>query len=185
MSLDDVLSNIKEQVNYRKEATISGIKFEIGLLSLREEGALSAIDIDGMDGIAYINETRKITLSYAIKKINGEVISDIVETKDDKGEPVTKEKAVYLRDFLDSIPSKITEDLFEIYADFREEKEKQTEDQVLYEWYKTPEVRNKEREENMRSFDEKNKEEQSINFTELQKEEESEEPEDKKEKQEE
>lgn len=146
MPLDDILKSVKEKLSYGKEATIQDIKFNMSVLTLKEEQSLSAIPVDEKeDGLAYFNEMRKNLLSFAIKAIEGEKIPDIVETKDEKGENVKKDRSIYIREFLDKMPAAIIEDLFEIYIDLREEVESDIIKSVKYKWFKDPDTREKER----------------------------------------
>lgn len=147
MSLDDVIAKINEALDFRKTGTVAGIEFELSVLSLREEQILNDIDSDELDGISYFNEMRKTALSFAISKIDGVDVPDIVSTKDDQGNPVTKERPIYLREFMDKIPSKAVEELFEMYIDLREEAEDKMDKQMEFKWYKDPTVRAEERKE--------------------------------------
>lgn len=145
MSLDDVLAKINKVLDFRKEGTFAGIKFELHILSLQEEQLLNEIDSDEMDGVAYFNEMRKTALSYAIRKIDDEEIPDIVKTKDASGADVTKERAVYIREILNRFPNKLIETLFEMYVDLREEAEHKMDSEIEYKWFKDPDIREQER----------------------------------------
>ncbi|MBD3260227.1 MAG: hypothetical protein GF334_00890 [Candidatus Altiarchaeales archaeon] len=155
-TLQSKLESILKRLDYRKETEFSGIKFEMSLLNISDEQKMNAIDFGGEedDGLLYFNEMRKSILSHAIRKIDGEEIPDVVSIPSDEDgkEGVTKERAIYLREFLDKLPTAVTEHLFEVYVDLKEEAEDKFGDNVKYEWFKTPEVREKENEERIRKM---------------------------------
>jgi len=160
MSLDEILGGIKKQLIFTKEAEVAGIKFILGVLSLEEEQKASSLPNEDDDGMAYYNEMRKHILSYAIRQVNGEEIPSVVETAEGDAK-VTKEKSIYLREFLSSLPGHITDQLFDIYIDLREESESDVEKDVKYNWFKTPEQREKEREEQEKKRAEEEAQEES------------------------
>lgn len=169
MSLEEAFAKIKNKFDFRKEVDISDMKFELGILTLKEEQSLNAITVEDEDSnegaIDYFNKTRKQVLSHAIKKVNGEEVPDIVKVKNGEKEE-TKEKAVFLRDMLDRIPSKIIEHLFEIYVDLREEADEKIDKSVQYNWFKTPEVREKERQKRAASEEKSPEKEEEESVTE-------------------
>jgi hypothetical protein len=144
MSLADVLASVQKSFDFRKEATIGGIPFELSILTLHEEQKISAISADDQDPMQYISDLRKQLLSYAIKKINGEAIPDIVNTSVE-GTSKSEERPIYLKGFLDKIPGAIIESLFDVYVDLKEESNKNIQDTTKYNWFKTPEQREAER----------------------------------------
>lgn len=163
MSLETILKAIQQNFNFSKEATISDIKFEIGLLTFDEEQKISSISDSTMEPIVFYNENRKRILAYSIKALNGEKIPAIVEVKNgDKTE--TKEKAIYVREILDSLPSRVFDELFEMYIDLKEESEKKIEAKIEYKWFKTKEQREEERKKEAEG---RTEEEKPITFTEI------------------
>ncbi len=171
MSLDSILQTIQKNFTFTKEATISEVKFELGLLKFEEEQKVTAASDSSMEPIAFYNDNRIRILSYSIKSINDEKIPNILEVLvGDKKE--TKERAIYLREFLETLPTKIFDELFEMYIDLKEESDKKIESKIEYKWFKTKEVRAKERdavstsnEENKEKIDTKQEEEKPITFT--------------------
>lgn len=146
MSLLDAVKSMEDRFSFKKQATVGGITFGISLLNYEQDQMINSIPDEGDDPLTFYDKTRAQVLSYAITSIDNEKIPDIVEVKDgDK--PVTKERPIYVRELLKKIPPKIVEKLFEIYIDFKEETDKKLEDDVMYQWYKTPEQRQKEREQ--------------------------------------
>jgi hypothetical protein len=165
MSLENILKTIQQNFNFTKEATIADIKFELGLLTFDEEQKVSSISDASMEPIVFYNENRKRILAYSIKSLNGEKVPTIVEVKSgEKAE--TKERAIYLREILDSLPSRVFDELFEMYIDLKEESEKKIEAKIEYKWFKTKEEREAERK---KAEEEENKpqEEKPITFTEI------------------
>lgn len=139
---------------YRTEAEIGGVKFGLQVLSLNEEQKVQAVPSDDMDGMSFYSQMQKVMLSYSIRTIDGEEIPDVIEEDGPDGKKTSKERAVYVREVLDGLPNKITESLFEVYVDLREQKEKEINDSLSYSWYKTPEQREKEREERAKEMEE-------------------------------
>ena len=153
MSFQDYIKELTSKVDFRKECEINGIKFELGMLNLREEQIINSLDSDTSDGLNFFNESRKLLLAHAIKKIDGQIVPNIVDILDKNGDKSTKEKAVYLREFLESLPTFFLDQLFEAYFDLREESEKNLKDKVKYDWFKSPEERKKEQEEKAKKPD--------------------------------
>lgn len=145
MSLFDVLKAVEDTLSFKKRAVIGGITFEIALLNYEQDQIISSIPDEGETPMSFYDKTRAQVLSHAIIAINNEIIPDIVEVKDGDRK-VTKEKPIYIREFMKKIPPKVVDKLFEIYVDFKEEMENRIDGDIKYEWYKTPEQRKKERE---------------------------------------
>lgn len=142
MSLDDVLKSIQKKFGFQKKIEIDGISFDIAVLSYDEDMKAASIPEESTkDPLVYYNETRRQILSYSIRSINGEEIPEIVKI-DDK---VSKERGVYVKEFLAKVPPKVIDQLFEAYIDLRDEAEKKLNDSLKYDWYKTPEARDEER----------------------------------------
>jgi len=151
MSLFDVIKSLEEKFSYKKEAIVNEIKFELTLLNYEQDQLVSALPESSEDPLAFYEKTRMQILSYAIISIGGEIIPKIVEIKtEDKVE--TKEKAIYLREFLKKLPPKILEQLFEVYIDFKEEVENTLDKGIEYSWYKTPKVREAERKKKEKEY---------------------------------
>lgn len=145
MSLQDVIKSLENALTFKKEAAINGVSFELALLNYEQDQMIQAFPEDTDDPLTFYDKTRAQILSYSIVKINGECIPDIVEVNVE-GKIETKEKPIYVRDFLKKIPPKMVEKLFEIYIDFKDETDNRINGEVEYTWYKTPEQRKEERE---------------------------------------
>ena len=158
MSLFDVIKSLEEKFSYKKEAIVNGIKFELTLLNYEQDQLVNAFPEGSDDPLAFYERTRMHILSYAIISINGETIPQIVEIKTgDKVE--TKEKSIYIREFLKKLPPKILEQLFDIYIDFKEEIDNNLDKGIEYSWYKTPDVREADRKKKEKEFKKKQEEE--------------------------
>jgi len=146
MSLLEALDQINKNFSFRKECEVGGAKFELGLLSLGDEQRVSSlpapISEEDETGLSYVDEIKKAILSYAIKKINGEELPDVIEDGEEK-----KEKSLYLKGVLDRFPGVVIGRLFDIYVDLKEFADKEIEKNTEYEWFKTPEKREQERKE--------------------------------------
>jgi hypothetical protein len=144
MSLLDVIKSLEQSLTFRKEATISGISFELALLNYEQDQMIQSFPDENDDPLTFYDKTRAQLLSYSIVKISGETIPDVVEV-DVGGKKITQEKSIYIRDLLKKLPPKMIEKLFEIYIDFKDEVDTKINDGVEYTWYKTPEERKVER----------------------------------------
>jgi len=177
MSFKDSLSKIKDKLDYRKFVEIDGISIEIGLLNVYEEQKLNAekMDESDTDGTIYLNEIRKKVLSYAIKKIDGEIVPNIVEeTKNN--ELIKKVKEAYLLEQLSMYPTALIDYIFDAYIDLKDESDVKFKGVFKFDWYKTPEQREEEakaKQEELKKQKETQEEEKPITFKEL-----KEEPED-------
>lgn len=168
MSIFDVLKAIENKLLFKKRAVVGGITFDIALLNYEQDQMINAIPDDGDTPLSFYDKTRAQVLSHAIVGINEEVIPDVVQVPEGD-RTVTKERPIYIREFLKKIPPKLVDKLFEIYVDFKDEMDSRLEKDIQYEWYKTPDVRRKEREEKERveaSSEKKESELASINNTE-------------------
>jgi len=144
MGLSDVFQAIQKKVTFSKEVEISGVKFVLGLLTFEQEMKTEAVPQENMDPLVYYNETRRYTLSHAIKSVDGEVVPDIVEVK--TGDKIEKVQGViYLRGFISTLPVKMVEQLFDAYIDIKDEFEGMLDKELKYTWFKTPEQRDAER----------------------------------------
>ena len=163
MDLEKILKEVNSKFDFRKTVEINGIKFELGLLSLDEEQKTSAISVEDTNVMSYYVETQKLLISFAIKKINDEEIPEIVKVEENE-QTITKEKSIYLREFIARLPTRVIDQLYDVYVDLKEESESNIEKEMKYKWFKTPEEREKERKEKeveeakKREEDENNKE---------------------------
>jgi hypothetical protein len=158
MSLFDVVKSLEEKFNFKKSAVIGGISFEFSLLNYAQDQMINSFPDEGDDPISFYEKTRAQVLSYALVSIGGEVIPEIVEVQEgDK--TTTKEKAIYIREVLKKIPPRIVEQLFEVYIDFKDEMDTKIGEDIIYQWYKTPEQRKVERDQKEKEEKERRKRE--------------------------
>lgn len=144
MGLADVFQAIQKKLSFSKVVEISGIKFELGLLTFEQESKSESFPQGDADPLAYYNETRRYTLSYAIRSIDGEIVPAVVETKNgDKTEKI--QGSLYVKNILSALPVKIVEQLFDAYIDIKDEFEDVLDKELKYNWFKTPEQRDAER----------------------------------------
>jgi hypothetical protein len=144
MNLVDVFQSIKAKLSFSKVVEIAGIKFELSLLSFEQETKTDYMPQDDVDPVAFFNENRLRTLSYAVKSVNGEVISDVVELVVD-GKPEKIQGSLFVKDLLSKLPVKLIEQLFDVYVDLKEQTDASLEKDLKYNWFKTPEKREEER----------------------------------------
>jgi len=145
MPIPDSIKKLQMKFQYRTEAEIGGVKFGLQVLSLNEEQRVQATPSEDMEGMAFYSEMQKNMLSYAIRTIDGEELPEVVEDGE-RGANSSKERAVYVKELLNTLPNKVTDTLFDVYVDLREQKEEEINKSLSYSWYKTPEQREKERE---------------------------------------
>jgi hypothetical protein len=144
MGLPDVFQSIQKKLNFRKVVEISGIKFELGILTFEEELKSESFPQGDTDPLAYYNETRRYTLSHAIKGINGETVTEVVEVKNgDKTDKI--QGSLYVKNLLSTLPVKMIEQLFDAYIDIKDEFESMLDKDLKYNWFKNPEQREEER----------------------------------------
>jgi len=157
MAISDSLKKLQLKFVFRKDAEIGGNKFTLQVLSFKEEQKIQLLPTEGIDGIAYFNEMQKSMLAYAIRAVDGEEVPDIVEVTDQAGAKTTKERAIYLKEVLDGMPSALIERLFQVYVDMRDQKESEISSSLTYSWYKTPDQREEERRKKEEEAEEKAK----------------------------
>jgi len=164
MNLNEVIDSVKKALSFYKEIEIMGVKYGLGILTIEEETKANTDASNGnFEGIAFINNLRRNILSYAIKNIADTVFGDIIEVEEG-GTIVKQERAIFMKNFINKVPTDLTDHLFEAYIDLKEETEEKMKSEIKYNWYKTPEVRKKEIEDRMK----KNKEEEEeIKFKEV------------------
>lgn len=160
MSLSDLAKTLEEKFTFKKEATVGDITFQFSLLNYEQDQLINSFPDEGDDPLSFYEKTRFKVLSYAITKIDGEEIPEVVPVqKGDKTE--TKERAIYVRELLKKTPPAIVEKLFEIYIDFKDETDNRLNSEVEYKWYKTPEQRKEERDKKEKEEKEKKEKEES------------------------
>lgn len=157
MSLDNILNSLVDKFSYKKKATVGGITFELRMLNYEQDNSINSFPGEEDDPLSFYEKTRSQILSYSICSINGEEIPDIVKIEDS-----SKERSIYIREFLKKLPPKIVEKMFEIYVDFKEEMDSKLSNDIEYEWFKTPEERDKERKKKERESKEEEKDASSF-----------------------
>ena len=155
MSLAEVLASVQKSFDFRKEVTIGNIPFELSLLSLYEEQKISSLSTEGQDPLQYVADLKKQLLSYSIKKIKGEDIPDNVNSIID-GKEISEERSFYVKRFLDKMPGNISDTLFDVYVDLKDESTQNFKSSMKYAWFKTPEVREVEAREEAKKTEEQN-----------------------------
>jgi len=153
--MGDILSSVRKSLDFRREAEILGIKFELGVLSLEEERKANNEEaLDSLEGSDYLVRLQINVLSYSIKSINGMELGSVVEIEEADKTITKKEKPLFVRELLDTLPTGMINDLFEVYSDIKEEAEEKLKSNTKCVWYKTPEVRQKELEERIKKYNE-------------------------------
>jgi hypothetical protein len=149
MSLREVLSSVKNSFKFSKPVTVKGAKYDLSVLNMGQEKKVNAY-LDGLnqeDSVEYLNELRKSVLAESITAINGEVFGKIVKDINAEGVEVEKDKAIFVKEFLGDLPATLVSELFDAYIDVKEQFDDMLKKEMKYDWFKTPEQREKEIEE--------------------------------------
>lgn len=140
MDFEKSLSKLKESMEFSKEITLGDLKLTLRVLSLKEELKLNKmLDAIEEESSPELNDWKKIVISMSICAIDGVKLPSVIEVGEEK-----TEKGLYLREFLEEVPSQVIDTLFAVYIDLKEESETSLEKSVTYNWFKDPEVREEE-----------------------------------------
>jgi hypothetical protein len=160
MSLREVFSSVKESFKFKKNVIIKDVTYELTVLSMGQERKVNLF-LDGLkqdDSLEYLNELKRSVISEAITAINGESLGKTIKDTDKDGKEVEKDRVIFLKEFLCEIPSGIVTELFDAYIDAKDQSDDMLKKEMKYDWFKTPEQREKENED-LRKKEELKKEE--------------------------
>ena len=159
MSLKDVLAAVQKSLQFSKLVTVNGITYGLAVLSVEQEKKVNSLiaSYEDLEGLDYYKMTKKELLCESIVSINGETLGKVVKDTNAEGKEVEKDKAIVLRGMLNDYPTAIIDKLFDAYVDIKEQAEEDLKKGMKYDWYKTPEQRQKEADERQRLEDEKEK----------------------------
>ena len=155
MSLKDVLASVKKSFQFNKVITIGGVEYGLAVLSLDQENKVNSIVSSFEDIIEGYKVMKKEIVCEAVVSINGEKLGKVVKDTSVEGKEVEKDKAIFLRELLVDSPTEIIEQIFNAYLDLKEQSEGTLKKSLKYDWYKTPEQREKEAEEKQKEEEEK------------------------------
>lgn len=161
VNFDSILKKLEECSAFHKECIVGGLKVSMRVLSFSEELKLSRIvdEISANEDYSALGDWKKYVVALSIFTLDGQVIPDILEVSNGESGVEKIEKSLYLKEKLDNLPTKITETLFDVYSDLKEESEKSLENDIKYNWFKDPATRKKEEEERIKEEnDARNKE---------------------------
>ena len=152
MDFDKALEKLSGEDSFKRDCQVGGLKFTLKLLSFTEESKLSAMidEIGESEEYSALNEWKKYVVAIAIYALDGETVPDVVEKS---GERV--EKTLYMKGFLDKVPAKVIDLLFDVYTDLKEEVEANIESNLKCNWFKDPDIRKAEDEERLKKDREK------------------------------
>lgn len=148
MSLKEIFSSVKESFKFKKNVTIKDITYELTVLSMGQERKVN-LYLDGLkqdDSLEYLNELKRSIVSEAITATNGESFGKTIKDTDKDGKEIEKDKTIFLKEFLSDIPSGIVTELFDAYIDIKDQSDDMLKKEMKYDWFKTPEQREKESE---------------------------------------
>ena len=149
MSLKEVLASVKASLRFSKPVNIKGTTYVLSVLDMGQEKKVNAY-LDGLDqedSVGYLNELRKSVLAEAVSSINGEVLSKVIKDTNTEGVEVEKDKAIFVKEFLSDLPATVISELFDAYIDVKEQQDDMLKKEMKYDWFKTPDQREKEVEE--------------------------------------
>ena len=145
MSLKDVFSSVKESFRFKKEVIIKGTAYELTVLTMGQERKVNAFleSMEKAETMEYLNELRRSIVAESLTAINGEALGKTIKVEEN-GKEVEKDKAIAMKDFLNELPTTVISDLFDMYVDIKEQSEEILKKEMKYDWFKTPEQRDKE-----------------------------------------
>lgn len=148
--LESLMKQVQEKMTVRKSATVFGVEFTFTLLSVEDDQKVTEYRATANrevasqeDFLAIYSDIMKRTLSYAIRAIEGKEIPEVIK-REDGG---TTSRSLYLREFLETLPKKAVESLFDVFTDFKKEIDSRIDKELVYDWFETPEEREKRFEE--------------------------------------
>jgi len=162
MGLFESLEKIKKKVNRTKDVDFFGSSVTLRILTAKEEDNVS--NLEGEEKVEVqqiISNMRKNILAYALHAVDGEVFPDVIVSKDSEGNEKKQTKFIFVLEYLSTLSTSFVDSLFDSYLDFKEESNKEVLDNFKWEWYKTPEQREKEYEEKAKKLMKKNQQEDS------------------------
>jgi hypothetical protein len=165
MSLKDVFSAAKDSFRFSKFVTIKDVKYGIAVLNMGQEKKVNAYleTLKQDDTAEYINELRRAIVAEAVVSINEEVLGKTVKIINEEGKEVEKDKAIAMKEFLTDLPTAAVSELFDTYVDVKDQSEDILKKEMKYDWFKTPEQRDKEIEESAKKEVASEKKEEDLN----------------------
>jgi hypothetical protein len=123
------LEKIVSSATKTKDVTVDDIKLTIRLLTSAEE-VLVQDAISSLDGLMFLLRTKNETLSYAIKKIDGEDLPDEIEIENG----VRIQRNIFLKNrFLSSLPQPSLDSIFQAYLVLQLESQEETKKNIKFE----------------------------------------------------
>jgi hypothetical protein len=162
MSLNDVFSAAKDSFKFKKFVTIKDVKYGIAVLNMGQEKKVNAYleTLKQDDTVEYLNELRRAIVSEAIVSIGDEIFGKTIKVTID-GKEVEKDKAIAIKEFLMDLPTTAVSELFDTYVDVKEQSEDILKKEMKYDWFKTPDQREREIEDAQKK-EELNKKEEEV-----------------------
>jgi len=166
MSLKEIFSSVQDSFKFKKEITINGAIYELTVLSMGQERKVNAFleTLEKEDTMEYLNELRRSIVAESLTAINGEALGKIVKVEEN-GKEVEKDKAIAMKEFLNELPTTVVSDLFDTYVDVKEQSEDIFKKEMKYDWFKTPEQREKELQDRNKKEAEDEKEIPDVNLS--------------------
>lgn len=137
--LKDLFLGIKNLFTIRKRVEFPGVVIEMEPLTTQEELKVLEACKD-YDKSSYIEELKKCTLAYSIKKINEVVLEEDLEYEGDNGEIVKESKYLFILRQLDTWPSAIRDVVFDAFNNMLLELEDKVSKQAKFERFEPPQV---------------------------------------------
>jgi hypothetical protein len=142
-NLKDVLSGIKKSFSLTKKVEFAelGLTFELGTLTSQEEIKILEAIKDVSD-VGYLDNLKKVSLAFGIKKINDFDLTETIEYTDETtGKKVTESKFLFLTKELDSWSTAIRDALFDAFSNLQAELEDKVSNGIKFERFSIQEKR--------------------------------------------
>lgn len=145
-----IISNAFNKKELTKEVEINGVTFLLKGVNTKDDYAIADIlsRLDSPeDAVGTLADVRTRTIASMLHSINGNEIPSIVEVEGNDGDPVKKEKIIYLVELMEEWPATLVSYLFTVCSDFKRELRKSFKKSMKYEWFGEDIIEEKEKEE--------------------------------------
>jgi len=144
LDLKSICQEIESKSDFTKMITIRDMEFELGLLSAEQEKLVNNLIQELRDeesgAIELLDDMRRRTCSYAIRKIKGEPVPDVVEVEEvlESGVHKKVDHHLYLMESMRTWPNSMISALFEAYTDLKKQADADIKASIKYDWFEDP-----------------------------------------------
>lgn len=124
MDFTSILNSVKKTFDIHKTIDFNEANLHIEMEPLTSSEELKVIEgCFELSGVRYVEALKRYTLAYAIRKINGNAVTEEIDYTDDSGKPAKASKFVFLTNLVDRLPAPMKDLLFNAYANMQQELE--------------------------------------------------------------